>query len=43
MAETTGDIFRSYVRSLRWQVPLTLVVVVGMWAFDVGGIREYGL
>ena len=44
MAESTDrDLFRSYLRSLRWQVPLAVVAVVAVWAFDVDGIREHGL
>jgi hypothetical protein len=42
MAESTSELFRSYVRSLRWQVPLTLVAVVALWGLDVNGMREYG-
>ena len=41
-ADSTGDLFRSYVRSLRWQVPFTLVAVVALWGLDVGGMRAYG-
>ena len=43
MAATTNDLFWSYVRGLRWQVPLALVAVLGMWALDVDGMRSYGI
>ena len=41
-ADSTGTLFRAYVRSLRWQVPFTLVAVMALWALDVNGMREYG-
>ncbi|RYC13357.1 hypothetical protein [Nocardioides zhouii] len=40
MPATTRDLFRSYVRSLRWQVPLALVVVTALWAYDYEGLRR---
>ncbi|PKH37230.1 hypothetical protein SAMN05192575_101171 [Nocardioides alpinus] len=41
-SRTTADLVSSYVRSLRWQVPLALVAVLALWAFDVGGVRDVG-
>ncbi len=43
MAETVGDLVRSYVRSLRWQVPLSVGVMVALWALDARGARQYGI
>ncbi|RYB92722.1 hypothetical protein EUA06_07260 [Nocardioides glacieisoli] len=41
-SDSSGALFRAYVRSLRWQVPFTLVAVVVLWGLDVNGMRAYG-
>lgn len=43
MSETTADLVRSFVRALRWMVPLSVLPVVALWALDVNGARDIGL
>lgn len=42
-SRSTADLVRSYLRSLWWQVPLTLCAVLVVWALDVDGMRERGV
>ena len=42
-SRSTGDLVRSYLRSLSWQVPLAVVAVLALWALDVDGLRERGV
>ena len=43
MSETTADLVRSFVRGLRWMVPLAVGPIVALWALDVNGARDLGL
>jgi hypothetical protein len=38
--ESTAGLIRSFVRSLRWQVPTALVIGLGLWALNVYDARD---
>ena len=42
-SRSTGDLVRSYLRSLWWQVPLAVCAVLALWVLDVDGMRERGV